>query len=145
MEKAQSESTRCRDATVPEEVRTTFHDIIAIGGSAGGIEALKKLCSALPADLPAAVFVVIHLPPTSHSVLPQLLSGAGPLPACHPGDGDPIERGTIYVAPPDMYLLMHPSRVGLRRGPHENRSRPSIELCCVRPRCHIDFGSSASC
>jgi two-component system chemotaxis response regulator CheB len=103
------------------------HDIIVIGGSAGAVEGLKKLCESLPANLPAAVFVVIHISPTSHSFMPELLSRAGRLPARHPMNEEAITRGTIYVAPPDMHMLVRPGHVILRRGPHENRTRPAID------------------
>jgi two-component system chemotaxis response regulator CheB len=103
------------------------HDIVVIGGSAGGVEALKRICEGLPADFPAAVFVVIHISPTSHSVMPELLTRAGPLRARHPRDEELIRRGTIYVAPPDMHMLLRPGHVILRRGPHENRTRPAID------------------
>ncbi len=103
------------------------HDIIVTGGSAGGVEALMQICAGLPADLPAAVFVVQHLSPTSRSVLPDLLARAGPLPARHPRDGDAIEPGHIYVAPPDQHLLLREGSIMLRRGPQENRTRPAID------------------
>ena len=103
------------------------HDIVVIGGSAGALEALKPLCHALPADFPAAVFVVIHISPSSHSVLPDLLARAGHLPACHPVEGEAIAPGHIYVAPPDRHLLLQDGRILLRRGPHENRTRPAID------------------
>jgi two-component system, chemotaxis family, protein-glutamate methylesterase/glutaminase len=103
------------------------HDIVVIGGSAGGVEALRRLCMGLPRDLPAAVFAVIHISPTSRSVLPDLLSRAGPLPARHPSDAETIQPGTIYVAPPDFHMLVRDGHVILRRGPHENRSRPAID------------------
>ena len=103
------------------------HDIVVIGGSAGGFDALRHVCSRLPADLPAAVFVVLHISPTSHSVLPDLLSRAGKLPARHPADGEAIMPRQIYVAPPDMHLLVHPGCVLVRRGPYENRTRPAID------------------
>ena len=80
-------------------------DIVVIGGSAGGIEALRRICEGLPADFPAAVFVVLHISPKSRSVMPELLRRAGKLPARHPQDDEPINRGVIYVAPPDMHML----------------------------------------
>ena len=103
------------------------HDIVVIGGSAGGVEALRRICEGLPADFPAAVFVVIHISPNSRSIMPDLLSRAGRLPARHPTDEEPIHRGTIYVAPPDMHMLLRPGYVMLRRGPQENRTRPAID------------------
>jgi two-component system, chemotaxis family, protein-glutamate methylesterase/glutaminase len=103
------------------------HDIVVIGGSAGGIEALKRICEGLPSDFPAAVFVVLHISPKSRSVMPDLLSRAGKLPARHPQNDEPINRGVIYVAPPDMHMLLRPGHVILRRGPQENRTRPAID------------------
>src|SRR5579884_2098151 len=82
------------------------HDIIVVGASAGGVEALSALVGGLPPDLPAAVFVVLHLPQNGTSVLPQILSHAGPLPATHPVNGQAIQDGRIYVAPPDHHLLV---------------------------------------
>src|SRR5437764_9719581 len=79
------------------------HDIIVVGASAGGVEALISLARGLPPDLPAAVFTVLHIPAEAHSLLPNILSRAGPLPAVHPADGDRIEHGRIYVAPPDRH------------------------------------------
>jgi two-component system chemotaxis response regulator CheB len=86
-----------------------------------------QICAGLPADLPASVFVVEHISPTSKSVLPDLLSKAGPLPAKHPMDGEPIRSGQIVVAPPDFHLLLQDGHVLLRRGPQENRTRPAID------------------
>lgn len=101
-------------------------DIIVIGSSAGGVEALQRLCAALPADLPAAVFVAQHLSPSAKSVLPQLLARAGPLPAVSPADGAAIEHGRVYVAGPDLHMLVRRDRVLMRRGPYENRTRPAV-------------------
>lgn len=103
------------------------HDIVVIGASAGGVEALLTVVRALPHDLPAAVFVVLHVPPDGESMLPRILSHAGPLPAAHPQDGDPIEQGRIYVAPPDYHLLVERERMRVVRGPRENRSRPAVD------------------
>lgn len=105
----------------------TTRDIIVIGGSAGAIEALGTLVSALPADLPAAVFVVVHVPAEATSVLPRILSRAGSLPAHHAEDGEPVERGRIYVARPNRHLLIDGERVRLSLGPKENRHRPAVD------------------
>ncbi len=96
------------------------HDIVVIGASAGGVEALATLFASLPENLPAAVFVVLHLPPDSRSTLPQILQRAGQLPAAHAHDGDHIESGRVYVASPDLHLLVEQDRVQTSRGPREN-------------------------
>jgi two-component system, chemotaxis family, protein-glutamate methylesterase/glutaminase len=102
-------------------------DIVVIGASAGGMEALQKLVSRLPADLPASLFVVWHLSPGAKSVLPSVLSKAGPLPAAHPEDGDRIEPGRIHVAPNDHHMLLEKGYIRVARGPKENRFRPAID------------------
>ena len=103
------------------------HDIVVVGASAGGVEALVGLAASLPADLPAAVFVVLHVPPASSSALPNILSRSGPLPAGHVRDGEPIEQGRIYVAPPDHHVLIRTGHVHLARGPRENGHRPAVD------------------
>jgi len=101
-------------------------DIVAIGASAGGVEAFQRLCASLPADFPASLFVTQHLSASAKSVLPQLLDRAGPLPASSPRDGDRIERGRIYVAAPDRHMLLREGKILMRRGPNENRTRPAV-------------------
>jgi two-component system chemotaxis response regulator CheB len=103
------------------------HDIVVIGASSGGVEALRNLIGGLPEDLPAAVFVVVHFPEGAPSVLPHILNRAGPLKAGHPDDGEPIKKGRIYVALPDFHLLMERGRVCLGHGPKENRHRPAAD------------------
>jgi two-component system chemotaxis response regulator CheB len=105
----------------------TRRDIVVIGGSAGGIEALLTLVAGLPADVPAAIFVVVHMSPYGESRLPALLRSAGRLPAAQAEDGESIEMGRIYVAPPDRHLVVRPGRVALVHGPRENHSRPAID------------------
>ncbi len=101
-------------------------DIIVIGASAGGVEALKRVVSGLPPDFPAAVFVVLHLPAWSASRLPEILARSGALPASHPPDGSPIRNGHIYVAPPNQHLLVNEGSIQLGAGPKENRHRPAV-------------------
>jgi two-component system chemotaxis response regulator CheB len=102
-------------------------DIIVVGASAGGVPALCELVRGLPPGLPAALFVVCHFPSASRSILPEILSGRGPLLAVHAHDGEPVRQGQIYVAPPDYHLLLRPGRVELSHGPRENHHRPAID------------------
>ena len=102
-------------------------DIVVIGASAGGMEALQKLVSRLPAGLPASLFVVWHLSPGVKSILPSILTKAGALPAVHPQDGDRIEPGRIYVAPNDHHMLLENGYIRVARGPKENRFRPAVD------------------
>jgi two-component system chemotaxis response regulator CheB len=102
-------------------------DIVVIGTSAGGLAVLLELVKSLPADFPGAIFVVQHFPPDSESFLPHLLGAVSALPVKHPQDGEDIVPGTIYVARPDHHLLVEDDRVLVKRGPKENRFRPSID------------------
>ena len=101
--------------------------IIVVGASAGGVEALRDLVAGLPRDLPAAVCVVLHVPPYTASSLPAILTNAGPLPAEHASDGMKIRAAHIYVAPPDHHLLIDRGTLAVTKGPKENRFRPSID------------------
>jgi two-component system chemotaxis response regulator CheB len=103
-------------------------DIIVIGASAGGFEAIQKLAAGLPADLPAAVFVTLHIHERSKGILPDLINRAGPLPAAHAVDGQQIHAGRIYIAPPDYHLMLEDGRVRLSHGPRENLQRPCINV-----------------
>ncbi len=78
--------------------------IIVIGASAGGVEALRRLVGAFPENFDGSLFVVLHID-NAESRLPEVLSAAGSLPAVHPSDGQHIEKGLIYVVPPDHHLL----------------------------------------
>ncbi|WP_075831613.1 chemotaxis protein CheB [Deinococcus marmoris] len=103
------------------------HRIVVIGTSAGGMQPLLDLAAGLPADFPAAVCIVMHIPAYAPSFLPEILGRAGPLPASHPASGDPVLPGRIYCAPPDHHLLIEGGRFSLTRGPKENRSRPAVD------------------
>jgi two-component system chemotaxis response regulator CheB len=103
-------------------------DIIVVGASAGGVDVLAEIVKALPPGLPASLFVVCHFPPGSRSILPEILSRAGPLLARHPADGEPFYPGHIYVAPPDRHMVLEPGgRIRLLRGPRENHHRPAVD------------------
>jgi two-component system chemotaxis response regulator CheB len=102
-------------------------DIVVVAASAGGVEALRSLLAALPADLRAAVLVVLHISPGAGSALPDILDRAGPLKAAAAADGEPLEHGRVYVAPPDMHLLIDGRAVRLSRGPRHNGHRPAAD------------------
>lgn len=103
------------------------HDIIVVGASAGGVEALTGLVRGLPQDLPAAVFVVLHIPANSTSILAKILDRVGPLPAAVAEDHQAIEPGRVYVASSDCHLLVNREEVRLSRGPKENGVRPAVD------------------
>ncbi len=103
-------------------------DIAVIGASAGGVEALRKIVAGLQKDYRGSVFVVLHISPSSPTVLHNILSRAGPIPAMLAQDGDTIRPGRIYVAAPDLHLLVEHGKVRTTFGPRENRHRPSIDV-----------------
>lgn len=103
-------------------------DIIVVGTSAGGVEALLGFVKSIPANFNGSIFVVLHLSPFSKTNLPRILTKAGPLPAVVAEDGNIIEKGKIYVAPPDHHLVLEGSnRIAVSKGPKENRFRPSVD------------------
>lgn len=102
-------------------------DIVVVGASAGGVEAIVALLRGLPRDIAAAVFVVSHVLPDAGSHLLDALNTAGPLPAKHAQDGEAFKQGLVYIAPPDRHLLVKRDHVRVTRGPRENRWRPAID------------------
>ncbi len=134
----------------------SIRDVVVIGASAGGIDALRRIAETLPADLTASILIVQHLHSDSPGILPDILNAAGPLPASHPKHGAPIRPGELLVAPPDCHMLLSTTgEVLLSRGPKENRVRPAIDplfrsaALAFGPRVvgivlsgHLDDGSS---
>lgn len=103
-------------------------DVIVLGASAGGIDALVRIVGGLPEDFPAAVFVVLHLPEGAATSLPQILDRAGRLRAFAASDTKPIQPGTITVAPPDHHLVLEDGHVRALRGPKVNGHRPAVDV-----------------
>ncbi len=102
-------------------------DIIVIGGSSGATTPLKAILGALPADLPAAVFIVLHIPARSIGILSTVASAAGPLPVHQATDGMAIKPGNVYLAVPDHHLILTRDGIRLGSGPRENMARPAID------------------
>jgi two-component system, chemotaxis family, protein-glutamate methylesterase/glutaminase len=107
---------------------TEPRDIVVIGASRGGVEALKGIVAALPPNLQSTLLIVLHISPTLASQLPDILSRAGAVPAEHGRDGTRIERGRIYVAPPDHHMTVGPiGFIRLDQGPKEHHTRPAAD------------------
>jgi two-component system chemotaxis response regulator CheB len=113
-------------------------NIVAIGASAGGVEALLFLVKAFPHSFPATILITIHLPSNFRSLLDRILSDAGPLPASFAQDEELAKKGRIYIAPPGSHLLIDGDQLILGTGPRENNARPAIDpmlrsaaVCCA--------------
>jgi two-component system chemotaxis response regulator CheB len=104
------------------------HDVVVVGGSAGGIPVLIKLLSALPAHFPLPILVVQHLSATLPSRLPDVLGWRTPLRVKWAEDGEALEPGTVYVAPPDRHLLVRPeNRIALSSADRVGWWRPAVD------------------
>lgn len=102
-------------------------DIIVIGASFGGSEAIPYICKNLPADLNAAVLIVWHLGEGSMGVLPNIILKESKLPAANARDGEALRTGKIYIAPPNRHLIIEEGIIKTPAGPKENRFRPAID------------------
>jgi len=112
-------------------------DILALGTSAGGFEALRFLAAEFSADLPASILVTIHLSSQFRSALDSILTQSGPLPASFAVDGEKLEKSHIYIAPVERHLIVESGHLRLGSGPRENNARPSLDplfrsaaVCC---------------
>ena len=104
-------------------------EAVVIGASAGGVEALSTLLSALPAGLLASVFVVLHLPRSRPSLLAEIFQNRCALPVSEAQDKELVAPGSVYVAPPDYHLLLDPGpQISLSADEPVNFSRPSIDV-----------------
>jgi two-component system, chemotaxis family, protein-glutamate methylesterase/glutaminase len=109
-------------------VSAASRDLVVVGGSAGGVDALKQFVAALPADLPAAVCVALHLGAGTRSLLPGILQRGAALTVQPAGDEQPLQHGIVYVARPDTHLVLTPAGLTSGTGARENGHRPSLDV-----------------
>jgi two-component system, chemotaxis family, protein-glutamate methylesterase/glutaminase len=102
-------------------------DIVVTGASAGGLEAISKVLAAMPANLQAAPLIVLHTSNRAENLLPRVLERAGKLPVSHPRDGERIQRGKVYIAPPGFHMIVEDGYLRVLQGPRENLQRPAID------------------
>jgi two-component system, chemotaxis family, protein-glutamate methylesterase/glutaminase len=107
--------------------RPALASVIGVGASAGGVEALATLMEAMPDDLPAAVLVVLHVAPSGTSVLPDILARHTGMPVATARNGERLEPGHVYVAPPDQHLRVRDGVTALDREPRINGHRPAVD------------------
>jgi two-component system, chemotaxis family, protein-glutamate methylesterase/glutaminase len=114
-------------STRPPDPEHPNRDVVVVGASMGGVDALRQLLGALPADLPAALFIVLHMADHEPGLLARVLGTASALPVLTAAEGQRFGPGRVYVAPPDLHLIVGHDHLHVRRGPRENGSRPAID------------------
>lgn len=114
--------------TAPQSL-TWRVDAVAIGTSAGGVEALSVLLPALPKGMRAAVFIVLHLPRERPSMLVDIFQPKSAVPVREAEDKEPVQPGTVYFAAPDYHLLIEKGpQIALSADEPVHHSRPSIDV-----------------
>jgi two-component system chemotaxis response regulator CheB len=103
------------------------HDIIVMGASMGGIEAISTVLAGLPAELEGSIFVVQHVGDYGTGLLDKILQRVTNLRVSFAVDREPFQKGHVYIARPGMHLLIEESTMRITRGPRENRTRPAID------------------
>lgn len=104
-----------------------MRDVIVLGASAGGIRAIITVLSRFPADLPAFMGVVIHRGHHSSSDWSEALGMKTKLRVVEPGDGDPLVKGIIYIAPGDCHMRFEHGRIALNGDAKQHRTRPAVD------------------
>ena len=102
--------------------------IVVIGASAGGLQALSDLVGELPESLDVAILIVVHTKTEGESFLPDILGRRTSVPVQFGEHGASIQRGRIYISPPNVHMLVgHTGGIRLHHGPRENGFRPAVD------------------
>ena len=116
--------TTASTSTIP---MNSYRKLVVLGASAGGVESLRQVVAGLPRGFAAPVLVAMHMPPCGTTVLPRILSNAGVLRARQAEDGERLEAGRIYVAPPGHDLMIEGPCAAVRPSDRGNRFCPSVD------------------
>lgn len=112
----------------PEGNPMPRRNIVVIGGSAGSMQVVETILSALPWDFAASVFIVLHTTEDSPGLLPEIFNRSSKLPVMYAVRNAEILPSRVYVAPAGpRHMLLDRGRVRLEAGPRENRTRPAID------------------
>ncbi len=104
-------------------------DVIAIAASSGGLKAIIKILSSLPADFPASIVVVQHLDPRHRSLMAEILSRRTTLKVKEAEEGERLAKATVYIAKPDRHLLVNfDGTLSLSSSERVHFLRPSADL-----------------
>jgi len=104
-------------------------EIVAFAASAGGLNALSQVLASIPKEFPASIVVVQHLDPRHRSLMADILAKRTAIPVKEAAEGDVLEPGTVYVAPPDRHLLVNPDgTLSLSQSELVHFVRPSADL-----------------
>ncbi len=114
---------------LPPPLSCSSFDLVALAASAGGLTAISRILSALPADFPAAIVIVQHLDPRHRSLMANILSRRTPLQVKQAEEGDYLSSATVYIAPPNRHLLVNPDgTLSLSQSELVHFVRPSADL-----------------
>ena len=123
-------------------------DVVAIGVSTGGPNALARLVPGLAPRFPVPLLIVQHMPPLFTALLAERLRRTSGIAVCEAQDGQPLRPGTAYIAPGDFHLEVGGSRddlhVRLIKGPHENSCRPAVDVLLRSLAEHVGAGVLAT-
>jgi len=129
--KTSTDSTRTRP-NLRSAMSQSVVDIVAIGVSTGGPNALADLLPRLPADFPVPIVIVQHMPPVFTRLLAERLSSLSPLNICEATHGEEICAGRVYVAPGNYHMIVKRAgtliRIGTNQDQAENSCRPAVDV-----------------
>ena len=135
---ASSAKQRVPQPTTPKEIAPTPSkvrqeiDVIAVGVSTGGPNALSEFLSNLPAELAVPIVIVQHMPPIFTRLLAERLNDSSPLPVCEATHAQEIKPGHVYLAPGDKHMevkrLLGRFLISLNDNPPENSCRPAVDV-----------------